>query len=148
MGNLISVIATLGTFLGGLIILFYLMGESYFPSDVNASTIGLVLAAALVGIVLTSLFGLYLITAGYIYKHILANVFKEDSIKLLSNRAIFWLLDVPAVAVAATLFCWLIIDTKSTISFFFLLILFSSSFCFIRCIFRKRSMNLRLFSES
>jgi hypothetical protein len=123
MGNLVAVISALGAFVGGVTILIYLMGEDYFPADINAASIGLLLAAAaLVGIVLTILFGLYFILPGFIYRHILADEFKEDSIKLLSDRAIIWLLDVPAVAVAAIFLIWLIIDTKSTISFFFLLI--------------------------
>jgi len=123
IGNLIAVISALGAFVGGVTILIYLMGEGYFPADINAASIGLLLAAAaLVGIVLTILFGLYFILPGFIYRHILADEFKEDSIKLLSDRAIILLLDVPAVAVAAIFLIWLIIGTKSTISFCFLLI--------------------------
>jgi hypothetical protein len=123
MGNLISVISIFWTSLGGLTILIYLIGESYFPPDINASSIGLLLAAAaLIGILLTIIFGLYFILPGFIYRHILADNFKEDSIKLLSDRAIGLLLDVPAVAVAAIFLFYLKIDTKSTLSFFSLLI--------------------------
>lgn len=121
MGNLISVISAVGIFWGGLIILIYLMGESYFPADLDASSIGLLLAAAaLVGIVLALLFGLYFILPGYIYRHILADEYKEDSIELLSNRAIILLLDVPAIAVVAIFLIWLM--TESATSVFLLLI--------------------------
>jgi hypothetical protein len=119
MGNLISAISALGAFLGGLTILIYLIGEDYFPPEINASSIGMLLAAAaLVGILLTISISLYLVLAGYIYRHILVDGPKEGSNKLLSDRAIYFLLDIPAIAVSAILFLCLIIDTKSTLSFF------------------------------
>ena len=124
MNNIISVISAFVTFFGGLIVLIYLIGEHYYPADFNVSFIGLLFAAAaLGGILLTIIFGLYFILPGFIYRHILADEFKEDSFKLLSDRAIVFFLDVPAVAVAAICLLYLKIDTKSTLSYLLLLIL-------------------------
>lgn len=104
ISNVISVVSAVGAFLGGIIILIYLMDENYFPPDMNASSIGLLLAAAsIIGIVFTTLFALYFILPGYIYRNLLADWFKEDAIKFLGNRAIFYLLDLPAVVVTMLL---------------------------------------------
>jgi MFS family permease len=107
MSNLISVITAAGSILGGLLILFYLVSIQYFPSDMNVSMVGLLLAgAAITGIFLTPLLALYFVLPGVFYRHILNAKSKSSQeieetaqINLLSNRAIIWLVDVPSLIV-------------------------------------------------
>ncbi len=107
--NVISVLSAVGSFLGGIIILLYLMEENYFPSDINLSSIGLLFpAAALVGIIFTALFAMYFVLPGYIYRNVLADLLKKDPIQLLENHVIFLLLDLPAVVVTVFLVIWAI----------------------------------------
>lgn len=121
--NLISATAAVGSFLGGLLILLYLISVQYFPSDMDASILGMLLAAAaLVGVFITTILALYFVLPGIIYRHILNKELGQkcngaqgnaESNKLnpLTGRAIFWLLDMPsaivyAAVVVGLLFGW------------------------------------------
>jgi hypothetical protein len=87
----------------------------YFPQDLNVSSIGLlVAAAAIVGFLITILFGLYFIFPGFIYQYVILEQFGEDSLGLSSNRAVIWLLDMPSI-IAAVLFVIFLISDPAAI---------------------------------
>lgn len=119
--NLISVTTAVGSFLGGLLILFYFVSVQYFPSDMDVSILGMLLAAAaLVGIFITTILALYFVLPGIFYRHILYKELVQkgnsaqgnaESNKLnpLTDRAIFWLLDMPSIVVYAVVVVWLLL---------------------------------------
>ena len=121
VSNPISVITAVGSLVGGLLILIYLVSIQYFPSDMDVSTIGFLLAgSAITGTFLTIFFALYLVLPGLVYRHVLNDASQEKSESgqrqpdissaasgdgqqqpevgkpnLLSQSSVIWLLDIP-----------------------------------------------------
>ncbi|MDD2700573.1 MAG: hypothetical protein PHH36_04980 [Sideroxydans sp.] len=99
--HLLGTITAIGSFFGGLFMLVYMLDEKFFPAGMEASSIGLLLgAAAIVGIVVSILFGLYFIIPGYVYKNMLAEEFRKNSIDIGASPEILRLLDAPAFVTA------------------------------------------------
>lgn len=95
--NLISLAAITGSLVGGLVLLFYFVHESYFPADISMSNVGLLLAAAaLTGMFFTILVALYFVCPGFVYRHIFDEKFMVDKQGWLGFREVFFLLDVPS----------------------------------------------------
>lgn len=119
LSNPITVITAAGSLIGGLLILFYLISIQYFPSNMDVSTVGFLLAgSAITGTFMTFLFALYLVLPGIFYRHVLndqaptglvqapADQVQADQVQaptkqlnMLTGRAIFWFLDVPSFIV-------------------------------------------------
>lgn len=114
--NLLSVITTAGSFLGGLLILIYFGSIQYFPPELSLSSVSLLLAAsAITGLLLTLLFALYFVFPGFCYRHLLHELWGTLQFVMLNDRAILWLLDVPMIVAIWFVTVTIIFQSNTTV---------------------------------